>query len=365
MLNTDVALPAPTPTVPLPAAEPAVQATSGFAVIGAGHWGPNLLRNFDQRPKSQVLWVVDRSQDRRVQVQTRFPNVQVVDDFEQALRDDRVDAVVVATPTTTHYRIVKAALEARKHVLVEKPITANAAEAAELCELAARVDRVLMVGHVFVYNPAVRRVREYLREGALGRVYYISMVRTNLGPIRMDVNAAWDLASHDISIVNYWLDAGPVTASAVGGSWINPGIEDAVFATLRYPNEVLANLHVSWLNPRKARDITLAGDKRMLTFDDMNLTEPIRIYDKQVTETRTTAAFVDTFASFRASIRDGDVTIPRIANAEPLRTECDHFLDCISGKTEPITGGREGLAVVRALEAIQRSLQNGGREETV
>lgn len=339
--------------------------TVGFAVVGAGHWGPNLIRNFDQRPTSRVLWVVDPETSRLAQVRARFPDVEVVGDIEPVLRDERVDAVVVATPTSTHYRIVKAALQARKHVLVEKPITTNSAEATELCVLAASVDRVLMVGHVFVYNPAVQRVRQYLADGALGRVYYISMVRTNLGPIRMDVNAAWDLASHDISIVNYWLGAEPLTASAVGGSWINPGIEDAIFATFRYPDDVLANLHVSWLNPRKAREITVAGDKKMLTFDDMNLSEPLRIYDKQVTEARIKPTFVDTFASFRASIRDGDVMIPRVAGGEPLRNECEHFLNCITSGAAPRTGGREGLGVVRALEAIERSLRNAGREEKV
>jgi predicted dehydrogenase len=222
-----------------------------------------------------------------------------------------------------------------------------------------------MVGHVFVYNAAVRHVKQELDAGKLGRVYYISMVRTNLGPIRMDVNAAWDLASHDVSIVNYWLGAQPVAASAVGCSWINPGIEDAVFATLRYPNDTLVNLHASWLNPRKARDITVVGDKRMLTFNDMDLNEPIRVYDKQVTDTRSPAPFVDTFASFRASIRDGDIVIPKVTLGEPLKAECDHFLACVGEGVAPETGGREGVAVVRALEAIARSVQNQGREEKV
>jgi predicted dehydrogenase len=192
------------------------------------------------------------------------------------------------------------------------------------------------------------------------------MVRTNLGPIRMDVNAAWDLASHDISIVNYWLGANAVTASAVGGTWINPSIEDAMFATLRYPGGVLVNLHVSWLNPRKARDITVVGDKRMLTFDDMNLNEPLRIYDKQVTDELTRPpGLVDSFAAFRASIRDGDITIPKVSLGEPLKAECDHFLECIQTGKPPLTGGREAVAVVRVLEAIERSAHNAGKEERV
>jgi predicted dehydrogenase len=260
---------------------------------------------------------------------------------------------------------VKAALDAGKHVLVEKPLATDVRHGEELVALGQRAGRVLMVGHVFLYNTAVREVRRYIESGALGRLYYVSMVRTNLGPIRGDVNAAWDLASHDIAIANYWLAGEPVSATAYGGAWLNEGIEDAVFATLRYPDGVLAHLHASWLHPRKSRDITVVGDRRMLTFDDLSLTEPLRIYDKQVTETPAPPAYVDTFASFRASVRDGDITIPKITAGEPLKAECDHFLACIAAKSAPFTDAAAGLAVVRALEAIQRSLRAGGREERV
>ena len=334
-----------------------------IAVLGAGHWGPNLIRNFHNKQRSVVTWVVDSDDARLTQVRERFPDVQLSGDTGQALRDATVDAVIVATPTRTHYPLAKAALEQGKHVLVEKPVATDVGQALELCDLATAHGRVLMVGHVFLYNPVVQRIKQYLDAGHLGRVYYISAVRTNLGPIRVDVNAAWDLAAHDISIVNYWLDAEPVSVSAAGGTWINPGIEDAVFATLRYPNEVLVNLHVSWLNPRKARDITVVGDQRMLTFDDMNLNEPLRIYDKQVTETRTRYAYADTFASFRAGIREGDIVIPKVAAAEPLKAECEDLLDCIESGRTPRSGGREGAAVVRALEAMQRSVRTAGQEQ--
>ena len=217
-----------------------------------------------------------------------------------------------------------------------------------------------MIGHVFLFNPGIQRVKQYLDAGELGRIYYVAMVRTNLGPIRVDVDAAWDLASHDVSVVNYWLEGEPVTVAAVGGTWINPGVADAVFATLRYPDDVLVNLHVSWLNPRKARDITVVGEKRMLTFDDMNLSEPIRVYDKRVTDDRTTVGYVDSFASFRASIREGEIVIPRVVLGEPLRAECEHFLDCVESGKPPLTGGEQGM---RVLEAIERSARNGGREE--
>lgn len=335
------------------------------AVIGAGHWGPNLIRNFENPPRSTVRWVVDRDEGRLAQVRSRYPEARLGADAEEAFADDEVDAVVVATPTTTHYPLVRSALEHGKHVLVEKPITDSTEQGQELVDLSESQARVLMVGHVFVYNPGVERVKEYLAEGKLGRVFYISMVRTNLGPIRVDVNAAWDLASHDISIANYWLDSEPESASAVGGTWINDGIEDAVFATLRYPSGVLVNLHSSWLNPRKSRDITVVGDRSMLTLDDMNLSEPVRIYDKGVTDETFTPAFVDTFASFRASVREGSITIPKVALGEPLRTECDHFISCVADGTAPRTGGREGLAVVRALDAIARSARSGGHPVTI
>lgn len=336
-----------------------------IAVIGAGHWGPNLIRNFDNKPTSEIGWVVDRDPERLRQVANRFPQARLSTDFTDALADAAVDAVVVATPTVTHYPIVRAALESGKHVLVEKPIATETSHAEELCELAERYRRVLMVGHVFIYNSAVQRVKAYLEEEELGRVYYVSMLRTNLGPIRMDVDAAWDLASHDISIVNYWLNSEPLVASAVGGSWINSGINDAIFATLRYPRDILVNLQASWLHPRKSRDINIVGERRMLSFDDMNLGEPIRIYDKCVTDERTQPGFIDNFASFRASVLEGDITIPRVPSGEPLKQECDHFLECVAEGKKPNTSGLDGAAVVRVLEAISRSAQNQGREEKV
>jgi len=333
------------------------------AVIGAGHWGPNLIRNFDNPPSSRVRIVVDTDAARLEQVRTRFPHVDVTDKVEAVWSDPAIQAVVIATPTSTHYPLVKAALSAGKHVLVEKPITTKTETAEELTALAARSGLVMLVGHVFIFNQAVQRVRKYIESGDLGRIFYISMVRTNLGPIRMDVNASWDLMSHDVSIVNYWLNSQPEAVSALGGTWINPGIEDAVFTTMRYPGNVLVNVHASWLNPRKARDITVAGEKRMLSFDDMNLNEPVRIYDKQVTDRTTKPAFIDSFASFRASVREGDITIPKISSGEPLRAECEHFLECVRGGKSPVVGGREATAVVRTLEAIDRSMRDGGREQ--
>jgi predicted dehydrogenase len=316
-----------------------------IAVIGAGHWGPHLIRHFDNCHETRVSWVIDRDDTRLEHVRRRFPDARVGCDAAEAIADPDVDGVVVATPTSTHFEFARAALER--------------------CELAEREGRVLMVGHVFLYNAAVQRVKRYLADGELGSIYYISMIRTNLGPIRLDVNAAWDLASHDVSIANYWLDTSPMTVSAVGGNWINPGVEDAVFATLRYPGDVLVNLHCSWLNPRKARDITVVGERKMLTLDDLSLTEPIKIFDKGVTDERVGGGFVDSFASFRASVRDGDITIPRVPMGEPLGAECSHFAECIADGRPPRTGGRVALGVVHTLEALARSVQNSGAEVRV
>jgi len=335
-----------------------------IAVIGAGHWGPNLIRNFHNHQTSEVAWVVDRDEARLEITRSRYPGVGVTRDAAAAIADPGVDAVVISTPTVTHYDLAAAALRAGKHALVEKPIATTAAEADDLCRLAAEAGRVLMVGHVFLFNNAIRWVKDFLAAEKLGRLFYISMLRTNLGPIRMDVNAAWDLAAHDISIANDWLGGLPLTVAAHGGAWINPGIEDAVFAQLWYPGGIMVNLNVSWLSPRKVRDITVVGEKGMLTFDDMNLSEPLRLYDKQVTERRT-PGFIDTFASFRTSIREGGIQIPEVATGEPLKAECDHFLECIATGARPLTGGESGAAAVRVLEALSRSLRNDGRKETV
>lgn len=332
------------------------------AVLGAGHWGPNLIANFHDRRRSEVAWVIDRDPGRLEAVQLRFPDIQVSADAASAIGDPSIDAIVIATPTGSHFDLASRALEAGKHVLVEKPMAGNVPDAEALCEIAERCGRTLMVGHIFVFNAASQQAKRYLVDGDLGRIYYISMTRTNLGPIRVDVNAAWDLASHDIALASYWLDALPESVSAMGRDWINPGNEDAVFATLRYPNDVLVHLHASWLHPRKTRDITVVGEKRMLTFDDISLTEPLRIYDKQVSEERSHPAFVDSFATFRMGVRDGDISVPKVPASQPLRNECDHFLDCIESGDVPLTDGREGLAVVRTLDAINRSIQDGGSE---
>ncbi|MFP3881055.1 MAG: Gfo/Idh/MocA family protein [Actinomycetota bacterium] len=332
---------------------------TGIGVVGAGHWGPHLIRNFNDHLSSQVLWVAERDERRKKGISERFPGTAVTADVDEILSDDRVDAVIVATPTSTHAAIVQDALEADKHVLVEKPIAYGLEDSIALCEMADSRGLTLMVGHVFLFNPAFRAARDYIHRGDLGLIRYLSMVRTNLGPVRTDVNAAWDLASHDVSIANYWLDALPKSVSARGGSWLNEGIDDVVFATLSYPDDVLVHIEASWLNPRKRRLVAAIGSDRMLTVDDMDLNEPIRLYDKGVLE-RPKEDFSDTFAGFRNQIREGEVRIPHVTGGEPLRTECDEFLRRIAGSDDTLSDGWEGARVVAVLDAIDRSIVEGG-----
>ena len=337
---------------------------TGIGVVGAGHWGPHLIRNFSDHLSSQVLWVAELDERRRKGISERFPGTAVTADVGDIMEDSRVDALVIATPTSTHAGIVTAALEAGKHVLVEKPIAYSLEDSVAMCELADDRGLTLMVGHVFLFNPAFRAAKSYIDRGDLGEIKYVSMVRTNLGPVRTDVNAAWDLASHDISIANYWLGSMPESVSARGGSWLNDGVEDVVFATLSYPSDVLVHVEASWLNPRKRRLVAAIGSDRMLTVDDMELTEPIRVYDKGVLK-RADDDITDTFAGFRNQIREGDVRIPHVTGGEPLKTECDEFLRRVAGGDETLSNGWDGARIVSVLEAIDRSMADGGASTKV
>jgi predicted dehydrogenase len=325
--------------------------------VGVGHWGPNLVRIFATHPESRVGTVCDLSEERLALVQRNIPwALHWTRDPEATVTDPDAQAVVIATPVYTHYALAKAALEAGKHVLVEKPLCRSAAECEELVDLARRQGKVLAVGHVFLFNNAIRGVRNLIRAGDLGRIQYLFSTRTNLGPIRRDVNALWDLAAHDLSIFNYWLEADPIAVTARGQSYLNLDVEDVVIANFTYPRRVLASVHVSWLNPRKVREITVVGDHKMVVWNDMDLNEPVRIYNKSVNVERE-PVYSDSFGSFRMQIRTGDVVIPHISGPEPLAAECAHFLDCIQGRAEPINSGLVGLRVVRALEAADQSMR--------
>lgn len=341
-----------------------------IGVVGAGHWGPNLIRNFLESPRSRVVGVADTDECRRAQVLTRYPGIDGYSSADELFARGDIDAVVIATPTATHYPLAKAALARRLHVLVEKPLARSIAEAEELARLAGAAGRTLLTGHVFLFNEGVRTVRRLIASGELGRVQYMHSVRTNLGPIRTDVSALWDLAAHDVSIFQYWMDSMPARASGKGGVYLNSGIEDVVFATLEYPDGALANLHATWLSPQKLRQIIVVGTRRMLVFDDMNVAEPVRIYDKGVTfpgghDGPAASPIVDSFDGFRSSIREGAMTIPHVAVAEPLRAECEHFLDCILDGAAPVSGAAESIGIVRVLATIERSLRDGAAEQEV
>jgi predicted dehydrogenase len=283
--------------------------------------------------------------------------IQCTNDPQAAATDPAADAVAIATPTETHYSLSKAALLAGKHVLVEQPLAARLDQAQELVAIARRERRMLAVGHVFLFNNGIRAVKSLIDRGDLGRIRYIFSSRTNLGPFRSDVNALWDLGSHDVSIFNYWLDAEPIQVTACGTSYLNPNVEDVVVANFAYPNQVQACVHASWLNPQKVREITVVGERQMVVWNDMDLNEPVRIYHKSVDVERG-PGYADSFGAFRLLVRSGDVVIPRIDAAQPLDAECQHFLDCIDGKSQPINDGEVGLRVVAALEAAQNSMRN-------
>lgn len=329
-----------------------------LAVLGGGYWGPHLIRNFSDHQFSQVKAAVEPRADRRSALASRFPTIDFISEAGQVLADPDIDAVVIATPTSTHFELVRAALEAGKSVFVEKPITDSVADARTLCALASDNSLVLMVGHVFLFNPAVVEARRLIATGDLGDVYYASMLRTNLGPVRTDVDAGWDLASHDVSIANFWLNASPLAVSCRGGSWLNQGIDDTVFATFDYPGGKLVHIHASWLHPRKARYMVVVGSRRMISVNDMDLSEPLRIYDKGIEDSPQEVH--DTFASFRANIRDGAITIPNVSLGEPLRAECDEFIARLRGKNDQTSDGWAGLEVVRALAAMSLSAQRNG-----
>lgn len=337
---------------------------TGIAVVGAGHWGPHLIRNFTDHLASQVLWVVEPDDIRRKAIGERFPGVTTTAELNDALEDPRVDGMVIATPTATHSAIAARSLEAGKHVLVEKPLSHSVQSGKSLVALAESNGLALMVGHVFLFNPAYRAAKEYIGSGSLGDLRYISMTRTNLGPVRIDVNAAWDLATHDIAVANYWLGARALEVSATAGSWINEGIDDVAFLTMTYPEGVRVHVEASWLNPRKRRFASVVGSDRMLTVDDMDLNEPLRIYNKGVVGTGSDE-ITDSFAGFRSKIREGEVSIPHVTGGEPLKAECEAFLMRIRGGNDTLSDGSAGLEVVAVLEAVDRSVAAGGKSTTV
>ena len=310
-----------------------------IGVIGCGHWGPNHIRVFSELERSDVLACADCSGARLDRIRQRFPGVRRTTDHRELLDDDAIDAVVIATPTNTHAAIAADALRAGKHVLVEKPICSSSDEARELGALASISGRVLMVGHVFLFNNGIRRLREMVVSGELGRVQYLDAVRTNLGPIRGDVNALYDLGTHDISIFNYLLGAVPVEISALGRCISQEKIQDVCFATLKYPDGTLGHIHVSWMNPRKMRTLTVIGERKMAHWDDVDPEDTLRLYDKGLAE----PPYYDSFGEFHCVIRNSDVHLPTIRRTEPLINQAEAFLSSVLDGAPCESTGHGGL----------------------
>jgi predicted dehydrogenase len=326
-------------------------------VVGLGYWGPNLARNLDALPGAELRWCCDARPELRERAAAQYPGVRVTDALDDLLADRSLDAVVLATPVPTHAELATRVLEAGRHCFVEKPLAQSVADAERAVAAAQRSGKVLMVGHLLEYHPGVAKLKQIADSGELGAIHYIYSNRLNLGQLRADENALWSLGAHDVSVILRLAGEEPHEVSARGESYMREGIEDVVFAFLRFPSGLAAHLHLSWLDPHKERRFTVVGSKRMATFDDMELERKVTVYDK---------GFDESSASYGEYItRSGDIWSPRIPNAEPLRLEVEHFVACVREERTPLSDGESGLRVVRVLEALQRELEGSRRRERV
>ena len=322
------------------------------AVIGAGYWGPNLVRNLNEAPGADPVAVADLSDQRLETIHKRFPAVRTTQDYRELFADPAIDAVCIATPVGTHRGLAEEAFAAGKHVFVEKPIASTIEDAEAIIRASERAKKTLMVGHTFVYNPAVVNVRERIVRGDLGKIYYVDSQRVNLGLHQFDINVLWDLGPHDVSITLYWLDEEPAWVQSVGACYAQPDIEDVVFLTMGFPSGAVAHAHLSWLAPSKLRTMVVIGSKRMAVYDDVQSIEKVKIYDHGVTELSS--------EELRRSYRSGDIRSPHISGTEALQMEVRHFIDCVNTGARPRSDGEAGLRVVRVLDAGMRSLRAGG-----
>ena len=335
-----------------------------LAQIGCGYWGPNLLRNFSALPDCEVKYVVDASAERRAFVHSNFPRTTALESAERALDDPDVSAVIIATPAATHFALARQALECGKHVLVEKPLATTVAEVDTLARCADQRGLVVMAGHTFIYNPAVRYVKRLIEAGDLGDVRYVYSQRLNLGRIRSDIDAMWNFAPHDISIIQYWLnDQEPTSVSRHGMACIQPGVDDVVFLNLVYPAKIIANIHVSWLDPQKVRKMTVVGSRKMVVYDDV-ADDKIAIYDKGIDRKAVLGEHMDFDQPMRPdfSYRSGDILLPQVKFVEPLRLEAEHFVECIRTGKEPATGITHARAVVSILARADGTHSFGNAE---
>lgn len=331
--------------------------TIGIGIVGCGYWGTNLTRVFSELQQSRLLHVCDLSTERLERVHQRFPWVEADTSLAELLANPKVRAVVVATPLSAHYDIVRQCLLAGKHVLVEKPFVRTVAQGEELIDLAVAHHQVLMVGHTFLYNPAVQKMKACVQSQDIGQIYYLHATRTNMGPIRDDASALWDLVPHDISIFGYLLDVRPLWVSAVGTASLGNCRQDVGFVTLAYPKGILGHIHVSWLDPDKVREVVVVGSNKRIVFNDLNTQEKLRIYEKGVAHVHGDVA---SFGEFQLRIRDGDIVSPKVEASEPLKNECCHFLDCINAGDRPLSDGENGLEIVKILIAVDKSMSLDG-----
>jgi predicted dehydrogenase len=336
-----------------------------IAVVGCGYWGPKHIRVCHELEGAKLTTVCDLDERKLKQVRAQYPDVQTTTDFKQIVGNG-TDAVVIATPVNTHHKLAKEALLNNKHVLIEKPMTATSWEAMELIEIAEKRNLVLMAGHTYEYHPAVVHLKKIIDSGELGDIYSIDSARLNLGLFRPDVNVLWDLAPHDISIMNTLMNEEPVAISAQGANHLGPNVYDIAYLEIMFASGIIGHVHVSWLHPRKIRQLTIVGSKKMAVYDDVSETEKVLIYDKGLAipgDGNGNNGAANKFSAWPPNYRYGDVVIPYISSAEPLKLECAHFVDCIKKGIKPRSDGWAGLKVTAILEAADKSLANGGRRE--
>ena len=327
-----------------------------IAVIGCGYWGPNLIRNFNSLSDCNVKIACDLDKSRLDHMQSLYPAIQTTAAFDDVINDKEIDIITIATPVRFHYEMAKKSLAAGKHTFIEKPMASSAAECRELIAMAEEMDLKIIIGHTFIYSPPVRKIKEIIGSGSLGEIQYISARRLNLGLFQTDINVTWDLAPHDISIILYVLGKAPLSVNCQGKAHVNPDIEDVTSMTLNFANGGFATIQSSWLDPNKIREMTFVGSNRMLVYNDLEPSEAIKIYDKRVE----TPPYYDTFAEFHYSYHYGDMYSPYLKQYEPLKRECQHFLDCIKTGENPESSGYDGLQVIQILEAASESLKREG-----
>ncbi|MEM7828074.1 MAG: Gfo/Idh/MocA family oxidoreductase [Candidatus Aenigmatarchaeota archaeon] len=327
-----------------------------LAIIGAGNWGQNLVRNFYELLGDDLVYVCDKDNRVLEWVKRTYPGVKTTDDYKKILKNNRIDSVVIATPSSTHYSFAKESLLCGKNVFVEKPVATRSSEAAELVELSEKRSLTLMVGHLMLYHPAVRMVKNLIDAGELGRVFYMYSRRLNLGVIRKNENALWNFAPHDVSVSLFLLNSFPERVWTIGKDYIQEGIEDIAFVVLEFPGNIISHIHVSWLDPHRRRELTVVGSKKMVVFNDVANVEKIRIYDKGVNYPISYQSYGDSL-----TIRIGDIYSPKVEMKEPLKEECRHFIECVKEGKRPLSDGNEALDVVRILEAAQESLKSHGK----